>query len=442
MLIDELEKQETIIILDANVLLKAYDYQPEMIDFCLKCLYKIEEYILLPSIVCSEYESHYQEKYGSIKNKYIKMRRKCIEPLNKFNDSIIKVLEHEKDEKQLDEVEDLGIELKKHINAIEEIINDFINKYDNDNSIVLSINNEDRIKKFYDNLLKENKLLNGFSQLEIYKICLEGEKRYSKKIPPGFEDIKKGGLRQYSDFILWKEIIKCSKDNNKNIIFISNDIKKDWRVRETNELLSYLKNEFENETNRTIECYTSKEFFGYISKIFGVPKSEHISLMIDITNEIYCKRISDKVYESIQDEIENYIIDNNDSNNIGSEGLEDICIDEYEYEGYNEVNYFDNEIEYFLMFSVKAHGTSKDYWSRDDDGDIIYSPDKQHYFDGTIEVVVYRTKSDIEDVGTDDNFNSARISAAYFEETKYISEFDYKGSIEHALGNYHKLIKD
>ena len=41
------------------------------------------------------------------------MRSKCITPLNKFNDSIKKVLEHEKDEKQLDEIEGLREKLKE-----------------------------------------------------------------------------------------------------------------------------------------------------------------------------------------------------------------------------------------------------------------------------------------------------------------------------------------
>ena len=60
------------------------------------------------------------------------------------------------------------------------------------------------------------------------------------------------------------------------------------------------------------------------------------------------------MYESIQDKIEEFIINNNDSNNIGSEGLEDIYIDNYEYECFNDFQYFQDEIEYFLIFSVKA----------------------------------------------------------------------------------------
>lgn len=440
MLIDELKKNETSIILDTNVLLKIYKYQPEMIDFSLKCLYKIEEYILLPLIVCSEYENHHYEHFSRLKKKYKNMKTDCIKPLKKFSDSITRVLDNEKKEKQFVEIDDLKVKVMAHCDKIEELINDFIDKYDNDNSTELNINKDDMIKRFYDTLLSNNRILSGFNQSDIYNICLNGEIRYKKKIPPGFGDTEKGGLRQFSDLILWKEVIKYSKENGKNIILISNDEKNDWRDQTTNKLLPDLEKEFTKETNLKIECYSSSELFRHISDMFKIQESEHIAHMIDLTNENYCKRISDRVYETIQDKIEEFIINNNDSNNIGSEGLEDIYIDGYEYEGFNEVQYSQDEIEYFLIFSVKARGTSKDFWIKDDED--IFSPEKQHFFEGTIEVVVYRAKSDIEDVGTDDSFTNAHISAAYFEETKYISEFDAKGSLEYALNRYKELNKE
>lgn len=73
---------------------------------------------------------------------------------------------------------------------------------------------------------------------EIYK---EGEKRYAAKIPPGYEDSRKGdendnfhfgGLeysRKFGDLIIWKQIIDYVKSKNiKNIIFVTEDEKKDW----------------------------------------------------------------------------------------------------------------------------------------------------------------------------------------------------------------------
>ena len=86
-------------------------------------------------------------------------------------------------------------------------------------------------------------------------------------------------------------IYKQSKENSKNIILISNDEKNDWRDKTTNKLLADLEKEFTKETNLKIECYISSKFFGYISEIFKIQKSEHITHMINLTNENYCKRI-------------------------------------------------------------------------------------------------------------------------------------------------------
>ena len=54
---------------------------------------------------------------------------------------------------------------------------------------------------------------------EIYK---EGEMRTKNKIPPAFED------KGHGDLILWKQIIDHAKGNNKSIIFVTSDSKRDW----------------------------------------------------------------------------------------------------------------------------------------------------------------------------------------------------------------------
>ena len=58
----------------------------------------------------------------------------------------------------------------------------------------------------------------------------EGEERYAKKIPPGFEDAKKGGDDgdKFGDLIIWKELIEKAKSANRPIIFVTDDGKSDW----------------------------------------------------------------------------------------------------------------------------------------------------------------------------------------------------------------------
>jgi PIN like domain len=58
----------------------------------------------------------------------------------------------------------------------------------------------------------------------------EGEDRYAKKIPPGFEDAKKAseGGDQFGDLIIWKEMIEKAKADKRPIIFVTDDGKSDW----------------------------------------------------------------------------------------------------------------------------------------------------------------------------------------------------------------------
>ena len=58
----------------------------------------------------------------------------------------------------------------------------------------------------------------------------EGEERYSKKIPPGYKDIKKdaGEFDKFGDLIIWKDMIMKAKIDKCPVIFISDDAKEDW----------------------------------------------------------------------------------------------------------------------------------------------------------------------------------------------------------------------
>jgi hypothetical protein len=67
------------------------------------------------------------------------------------------------------------------------------------------------------------------TQEDIFQWCEEGQERYKKEIPPGFKDAKnKDGVRKYGDLIIWKEMLRFSRSNNINIIFITDDVKADW----------------------------------------------------------------------------------------------------------------------------------------------------------------------------------------------------------------------
>jgi len=93
----------------------------------------------------------------------------------------------------------------------------------------------------------------------------EGEDRYAKKIPPGFEDAKKGGDGgdKYGDLIIWKEMIEKAKTDKRPIIFVTDDGKSDWWHIHHGKKLGphpYLVEEFLGATGQKFHIYELPQF--------------------------------------------------------------------------------------------------------------------------------------------------------------------------------------
>lgn len=74
-------------------------------------------------------------------------------------------------------------------------------------------------------------VLDSFNEAEIEEIKREGETRYNNHIPPGWKDADKGDNR-YGDLIIWKEILHLASSKKRSILYISNDQKEDWMIKE------------------------------------------------------------------------------------------------------------------------------------------------------------------------------------------------------------------
>lgn len=96
----------------------------------------------------------------------------------------------------------------------------------------------------------------------------EGEERYAKKIPPGFEDAKKGGDSgdKFGDLIIWKELIEKAKADKRPIIFVTDDGKSDWwHIRHGKKIgpHPFLIEEFLAATGQQFHIYELPRFLRY-----------------------------------------------------------------------------------------------------------------------------------------------------------------------------------
>jgi hypothetical protein len=102
-----------------------------------------------------------------------------------------------------------------------------------------------------------------FSYTEKLKLYEQAEFRFRNQIPPGYKDNGKKGTSRYSDFIIWKEMIKATyaifkeKPGWHKVVFVTNDRKEDWFSDESKDKLI---SEFEEETGCSLLLMNLKEF--------------------------------------------------------------------------------------------------------------------------------------------------------------------------------------
>jgi hypothetical protein len=115
----------------------------------------------------------------------------------------------------------------------------------------------------------------------------EGEERYSKKIPPGFEDAKKGseGGDKFGDLIIWKEMIEKAKAEQRPIIFVTDDGKPDWWYLNHGKKLGphpALIEEFLSITGQQCHIYELPQFLRYAVETGSAIKEEAVQQIADV----------------------------------------------------------------------------------------------------------------------------------------------------------------
>lgn len=126
----------------------------------------------------------------------------------------------------------------------------------------------------------EGKVSEPYSKTVLESIYEEGEKRYQKKFPPGYEDekTKKDRTKEYDDVIykdkfgdlvVWKQIIDKAKEDQKTIVFVTDDVKEDWWEIQKGRTIGpriELLNEFKKEANVDFYMYKTDSFMSYIKE--------------------------------------------------------------------------------------------------------------------------------------------------------------------------------
>ena len=239
---------------DANVLLNLYRYSTNTCDELLDILDKISDRLWIPFQVGQEYQDNRLDVIQKQRNAYIDIVNNINQTQNNMESFLNNYLKHP------------FIEVKSIINKTKDLFINIIEELkiqEKDHPDLIGYDSlRDRITKLFNGKVGE-----AYPIERLKDIYDEGQKRYEKRIPPGYSDSeRKKGENKYGDLILWFQLIDKSIELQKPFIFITDETKEDWwwlfkgkTIGPRPELLK----EFRLKTNHDLYVYSSYQFMEY-----------------------------------------------------------------------------------------------------------------------------------------------------------------------------------
>lgn len=426
-----LESENYLIVCDTNVFLHAYKVSPDFSKFILECLRSVKEFIVLPTTVRIEYENHYRGEFDRMKNRIDSVTsdtKKVFDEANKKLLDRCEVLE----KLQYPQTEDFRKGLIEKLNDVEIYLDKY---FDERAALKLTANSWGTVDYIYTLFSEINKHTPSLSHEVIYKLCNKAGEDYDLKSPklPGHKDKKKKGLKRYSDFILWNELMNYAKENDRNIIFVTNDLKKDWW--EDDSFRSSLNLEFVKKTQKDIVAFMANDFYKEVSKAYGVEKSEIVDIALNMTDESYFTKVEQMVFEEIRDELSSsgeeflesgfvYHAKGIDYIDFLETVYDEFTIEKFDFIKGRQADIIEQreelekaDITYILEYEVEMSCTLYDYEGIDPhNGERLGEPFAKYEFSGIVEVEIIREVSILLDFESDIGFKSAEIVNAHFKQ--------------------------
>ncbi len=235
-------------VIDTNTLLDFYRISRDTASSLFDVLerMKLEGRLWLPHQVGIEFHRNRLEVINKCKDQYSSILQESDRLYNSLSQSI--------ESHPFLSGRELLVDLQRDIDTLKSKVIEFQNChpnwYHNDDI-------QERLKTIFDGITGS-----PYSEEELAKLYIDGNERYSKRIPPGFEDEKKPEDQRYGDLIIWNQIIDEVKRRKKSVIFVTGDNKKDWWLINKGEklmILPELRKEIYNKTEYdALLCNSSK----------------------------------------------------------------------------------------------------------------------------------------------------------------------------------------
>ena len=152
----------------------------------------------------------------------------------------------------------------------------------------------DSILNFIDEFT-QGKIGEPLENKELDKIYEEGRLRFKLKYPPGYKDADKQGNEKYGDLVIWEQILKQVRNNKsdpkfKHIIFVIDDVKPDWWLKEKGKIKGprpELVYEIKQAGASLFYMYSLERFLEFAKPYLNIELSESSKTEIKEISEFY-----------------------------------------------------------------------------------------------------------------------------------------------------------
>ena len=295
---------DNVIVLDTNYLLDIIQLPTSVSKKYIEAIEKVKDNIYIPYLVALEF---------NFRKSTIKKEKR--HKIRKYKDDIDNSIKNIKD--SIDKIDLINVKEEKE-NFTKELF-DLTDSYSEslrklvDDKIQNSVSQEE--EELYSRLITiiEGKIGEKYDQAWINGVESEGEQRYAKGIPPGFDDQTKqeekdsiryyGDLqyqRKYGDLIIWKDIVNFAKkreETGNKVIFVTNDgqskKKRDLLYKVKDLVVGpniYLMNELQIEAQKEFYILSNFRFLQLVNDLSDVQIKELKSISepkykVEIPNE-------------------------------------------------------------------------------------------------------------------------------------------------------------
>ena len=299
-----------IVVLDNCSLLDLYRYSPDTSQSLLMVYREVIENIWLPQQVFEEFTKNYEARYNAQFNQFEKIAEDVKNNIKKFDDSLNMPFFNAKKffYPQVNDLENIVREKLNQLSVVSIEYEESIKSQIEESSEYFRQNNP---KLFIDELNSSGKIGLGFTKFEKIRIFSEGDIRFRLKYPPGYMDEKDKDkndptkTQKFGDLVLWKEMLKKSRDDQRALLFITSDVKEDWwQLDNQGKIMSMhpsLAEEFISETELSQEHFlmlpTGKFFNLMVQRIHLYTAAEKLQVlqsMYSLNAEIKASEILDQ----------------------------------------------------------------------------------------------------------------------------------------------------